>query len=112
MKNWKTSNKTRKAYEDLYNSINPEIETSDTYLESIIKKVFVSDKEQTQKNAIWCQAILEIIFDEKCLSSKIETNTIDQWYTKLLKVPIIINYCMLFINFIIFINCITFIVER
>lgn len=49
MKAWKASSMTRKAYEDLYNLINPDDEESGTYLTSIIKKVFVADEEQTKK---------------------------------------------------------------
>jgi hypothetical protein len=115
MKIWKMSSITKKAHEDLYHQINPDDENSDTYLSSIIKKVFVVGEEQTRKNAIWCQAILEIIFDENFLSSKLEADIIDKWYTKLLKVLVVFCFCGLlrvFSILSIFINCILIIVGR
>ncbi|CAG8726843.1 16345_t:CDS:2, partial [Racocetra persica] len=45
--------------------------------------IFVSDKEHTQANAIWTQAVLETIFDEKYLSPKIDTDFVDIWIQKL-----------------------------
>ncbi|CAB4416100.1 unnamed protein product [Rhizophagus irregularis] len=77
---WKNSDKTKAAYEDLYSANNPE---SETYISLIIKNVFISEKEHTQKNAIWTQAILEIIFDETYLSPKIDSNTVNARYMKL-----------------------------
>ncbi|RIA87366.1 hypothetical protein C1645_878098 [Glomus cerebriforme] len=77
---------TKQVHNDLYNPINPDDKNSDTYLSSIIKKVFIASEEQTRKNAIWCQTILEIIFDEDFLSLKLETDIINKWYTKLLKI--------------------------
>ncbi|RGB21664.1 hypothetical protein C1646_777567 [Rhizophagus diaphanus] len=81
MRDWKNDNNVKKAYEDLYSANNPE---SETYISLIIKNVFISEKEHTQKNAIWTQAILEIIFNEGHLSPKIDSNTIDTRYTKLI----------------------------
>ena len=83
MKSWKTSSATKQVHDELYNPIDRDDKNSDTYLSSIIKKVFVVSEEQTRKNAIWCQAILEIIFDEDFLSSKLESDIIDRWYLKL-----------------------------
>jgi hypothetical protein len=89
MKRWKTGELARKAHENLYGPVGSKNENSETYLFLIIKKVFVSEDEQTNKNAIWCQAILEIIFDESNLSSKIDNDNVDKWYSKLTKVFIL-----------------------
>ena len=103
MKNWKISSNVKKVHEDLYTSVNSEEECSETYLSSIVKKVFVSKDEQTRKNAVWTQSILEIIFDKGYLSSKIETECIDKWYARLIKVVLILFYCfLLFLLFLLF----------
>ncbi|CAG8799472.1 2095_t:CDS:1, partial [Cetraspora pellucida] len=39
--------------------------------------VFVSDKECTQANAVWTQAVFETIFDEEYLLPKIDANFVD-----------------------------------
>ncbi|PKK58468.1 hypothetical protein RhiirC2_720500 [Rhizophagus irregularis] len=80
MRDWKNDN-VKKAYEDLYSL---EDSGSKTFMLLIIKNVFVSKEEHTQKNAILIQAILEIIFDEGHLSPKIDSDTIDTRYTKLI----------------------------
>src|ERR1043165_5717474 len=78
MKQWKQD--SRKAYKDLYNPNDPTNPNSDTFLASIVQYVFVSEDEQTHMNAIWTQAILEIIFDEHYLSAKIDSEVIDMWF--------------------------------
>lgn len=88
----------RKAYDDLYSAMEPDNPESEICITLIIKNVFVSDEEQTDKNAIWTQAILEMIFDEEYLSTKIDSDSIDSWYAKL--DPNKVNYFLLL--FIIF----------
>jgi Fe2+ transport system protein B len=96
MKRWKISDCVKKAHDDLYSPVSSNSESSETYLSLIFKRVFVSEEEQTKKNAIWYQAILEIIFDESSLSSKIDNDTIDKWYSKLIKVFILYIILLLF----------------
>ncbi|CAG8823412.1 22290_t:CDS:2, partial [Racocetra persica] len=72
------------AYNDLYNSCDPDDPNSDIFLSLIIKYIFVSNEERTQANAIWTQAVLETIFDKEYLSPKINRNVIDMWIQKLL----------------------------
>ncbi|GES77151.1 hypothetical protein GLOIN_2v1766060 [Rhizophagus clarus] len=38
-----------------------------------------ANKEYTSQNAIWVQSVLEIIFDESYLSTKIDTNIIESY---------------------------------
>jgi hypothetical protein len=83
MKNWKMQENVKRAYDDLYSAVDPDDANSDIYISLIIKNVFVSNEEQTDKNAIWTQAILEMIFDEEYLSTKIDSDSIDAWYMKL-----------------------------
>lgn len=80
MKNWKMQENVKRAYDDLYSAVDPDDANSDIYISLIIKNVF---EEQTDKNAIWTQAILEMIFDEEYLSTKIDSDSIDAWYMKL-----------------------------
>ncbi|CAI2186109.1 1344_t:CDS:2, partial [Funneliformis geosporum] len=54
--------------------IDSEDTQADTYISLIIKSVFTVDKERTQLNGIWVQSVLEIIFDEKHLSSIIDSD--------------------------------------
>lgn len=86
LKNWKVQENVRKAYNDLYTPIDPNDSNSEMFISMIIKNVFVSTEEQTDKNAVWTQAILEMIFDEEHLSTKIDSDTVDTWYSKLNKV--------------------------
>ena len=78
-KEWKLSQNTRKVYEDLYKSSDPDDTASDTYVALIIKSVFAVEKERTHANGIWVQSVLEIIFDEKHLSTKIDSDIIETW---------------------------------
>jgi hypothetical protein len=61
IKAWKTSKEVQAAYDDLYSPSVPNDPSSDTYAGLIIKSVFPSEKELTQKNAMWTQAVLESI---------------------------------------------------
>ncbi|KAF0515420.1 chad domain-containing protein: PROVISIONAL [Gigaspora margarita] len=81
MREWKKNSK--KAYKDLYNSSDLDNPNSDTFLLLIIKYVFVFNKECTQANAIWTQAVLETIFDEEYLLPKIDADVINMWIQKL-----------------------------
>lgn len=78
MKEWKQSKTTRRAHHDLYSRSDPEDDNSDTYITLIIKSVF-TDKEHTDANATWTQAVLESIFDENHLSTKIDSEVVETW---------------------------------
>jgi hypothetical protein len=77
IKEWKRSEMTRKAYNDLYIPSDPEDDGSDTYLAVIIKAVFPSTKERTHANATWTQAVMESIFDMEHISTKIDSEIVD-----------------------------------
>jgi hypothetical protein len=79
MREWKTSEEVKKVHEDLYLTSDPNDPTSDTFLTVIIKTVFPSEKERTNKNAMWAQSVLEAIFDEDYLSPKIDADILETW---------------------------------
>lgn len=79
MKEWKSSDLTRKAHEDLYKPSDSNDANSDTYVTLIFKYAFTVEKERTNANATWTQAVLEAIFDKKHLSSKIDSDVVDSW---------------------------------
>ena len=79
IKAWKTSKKVKAVYGDLYRPSVPDDSSSDLYIALIIKSVFPSEKELTQKNAVWAQAVLESIFDVRYLSTKIDNDVIESW---------------------------------
>jgi hypothetical protein len=79
IKAWKTSKEVQAVYDDLYSPSEPNDPSSDTYAGLIIKSVFPSEKELTQKNAMWTQAVLESIFDVGYLSTKIDNDVIESW---------------------------------
>ena len=79
IKAWKTSKEVKAVYGDLYRPSVPDDQSSDLYIALIIKSVFPSEKELTQKNAVWAQAVLESIFDVRYLSTKIDNDVIESW---------------------------------
>jgi len=79
IKAWKTSKEVKAVYGDLYRPSVPDDPSSDLYITLIIKSVFPSEKELTQKNAVWAQAVLESIFDIRYLSTKIDNDVIESW---------------------------------
>ena len=79
IKAWKTSKEVKAVYGDLYHPSVPDDPSSDLYIALIIKSVFPSEKELTQKNAVWTQAVLESIFDVRYLSTKIDNDVIESW---------------------------------
>ena len=79
IKAWKTSKEVKVVYGDLYRPSVPDDPSSDLYIALIIKSVFPSEKELTQKNAVWAQAVLESIFDVRYLSTKIDNDVIESW---------------------------------
>ncbi|CAB4427257.1 unnamed protein product [Rhizophagus irregularis] len=94
MRAWKASKNVQQVHEDLYKPSDSDDLSSDTYISLIIKSVFASDKERTNENAIWIQSkvagetrgqatlvqsVLEVIFDEEHLSSKIDADIVDSW---------------------------------
>ena len=79
IKAWKTSKEVKAVYGDLYRPSVPDDPSSDLYITLIIKSVFPSEKELTQKNAVWAQAVLESIFDVRYLSTKIDNDVIESW---------------------------------
>ena len=66
-------------YNDLYKSSDPADDTSDTYIALIIKYIFTSKNEHTKQNARWVQSVLETIFDEGHLSTKIDSEALETW---------------------------------
>jgi hypothetical protein len=78
MRKWKSSEAVRKVHEELYNPSNPDDPSSDTYLSSIIQATF-TPKERIKENAIWAQSVLEAIFDEDYLDSKIDAEVVEKW---------------------------------
>ena len=84
MKVWKSSDEAKSVHDDLYRTSDPDDETSDTYLTLIIKSVF-AEKELSQKNAVWVQAVLETIFDVEHISPKNDTDVVDAWVDAILK---------------------------
>ena len=82
MANWKSDPKTQTAYNELYSHIDPNDENSDTYVTKIIKSTFINN-DRTTLNAIWVQAVLEVIFDPEYLSPKLDTDVVDQHFTDL-----------------------------
>ena len=79
MKEWKESKNVREVYNDLYRSSDPEDEQADTYITLIIKSIFTIEKERTQRNGTWVQSVLETIFDVNHLSTKIDTEVVENW---------------------------------
>ena len=79
IKAWKTSKEVKAVYGDLYRPSVPDDPSSDLYIALIIKSVFPSEKELTQKNAVWAQAVLESIFNVRYLSTKIDNDVIESW---------------------------------
>lgn len=82
MKKWKNDSKTRAAYDELYNRIDPQDQGSDTYVAKIIKETFAKN-DRTEQNALWTQAVLEIIFDPEYLSPKLDTEAVDKRFETL-----------------------------
>ena len=74
-----TSKEVKAVYGDLYRPSVPDDPSSDLYIALIIKSVFPSEKELTQKKAVWTQAVLESIFDVRYLSTKIDNDVIESW---------------------------------
>jgi hypothetical protein len=89
MREWKLSDDVRKVHDELYNPNNPDDPSSDSYISLIIQSVFTS-KERTKANALWAQSVLEVIFDERYLDSKIDVDIVDSW-TKALSDAEMIN---------------------
>ncbi|RGB25908.1 hypothetical protein C1646_771097 [Rhizophagus diaphanus] len=79
MQMWKASKNVQQIHEDLYKPSDSDDLSSDTYITLIIKSVFASEKERTNENAIWAQSVLEVIFDEDHLLSKIDADIVDSW---------------------------------
>ena len=79
IKAWKTSKEVKAVYGDLYRPSVPDDPSSNLYIVLIIKSIFPSEKELTQKNAVWAQAVLESIFDIRYLSTKIDNDVIESW---------------------------------
>jgi polyhydroxyalkanoate synthesis regulator phasin len=77
MKVWKQDKNTRKVHDELYERSEPENEESETYLSLIIKSVLTSEKECIDSNGMWVQSVIESIFDEENLSTKIDSEVIE-----------------------------------
>ncbi|CAI2171270.1 20270_t:CDS:2 [Funneliformis geosporum] len=92
MKKWKESENVRKVYEDLYVLCNPNDLLSDIYIVLIIKSIFAFKKECTHANTIWIQSVLEIIFDERHLSTKIDSEVVESWTENLTDMKAVNTY--------------------
>jgi hypothetical protein len=79
IREWKKSDSARQVHKDLYTPSNPDDPSSDTYVALIIRSVFPTEKERTQENAIWTQSVLEAIFDERHISTKIDSDVVETW---------------------------------
>ncbi|CAG8491737.1 12862_t:CDS:2, partial [Ambispora gerdemannii] len=55
----------------------------DNYSKDQMKAWKQQKDERTQANAIWTQAVLEVIFDEEHTSSKIEADIVEAWIHKI-----------------------------
>lgn len=95
MKAWKQSKDVKSVHEDLYNPIDPNDASSDSYLTLIFKSVFSAEKERTYENSIWTMSVLEAIFDVDHVSTKIDTDVIESWKNVVEKV---ILHCFSFIR--------------
>jgi hypothetical protein len=82
LKSWKQQANVQQVHDDLYHPSEPNDPNSDTYLTIIIRSVF-PPKECTTANAIWTQAVLEAIFDTNHLSTKLDSDIIEQWTKRL-----------------------------
>ncbi|CAG8602795.1 2262_t:CDS:2 [Ambispora gerdemannii] len=80
---YKQQKDVKKVHEEIYAPSDPDNPASDTFLTLIIKAVFPTEEERTQANAIWTQAVLEVIFDEEHTSSKIEADIVEAWTHKI-----------------------------
>ena len=78
MKEWKQRDNVKQVHEDLYNLSDPNDPSSEQYIALIVKSVF-AEKDRTHANAIWVQSVLETIFDERHLTTKIETDAVESW---------------------------------
>ena len=76
MKEWKQRDNVKQVHEDLYNLSDPNDPSSEQYIALIVKSVF-AEKDRTHANAIWVQSVLEIIFDKRHLTTKIETDAVE-----------------------------------
>jgi len=83
MKAWKQQKNVKKVHEEIYTPSDPDNPASDTFLTLIIKSVFPAEEERTQANAIWTQAVLEVIFNEEHTSLKIEADIVETWTHKI-----------------------------
>jgi len=79
MRLWKRSQDVQQVHDDLYKPSNPNDPSSDSYITLIIKSVFPSEKERTTQNGVWVQSVLETIFDESHLTTKIDTEAVESW---------------------------------
>jgi hypothetical protein len=93
MQEWKMSEEVQTVHEDLYQPSDPDDPASDTFLIVIVKTIFPSDKERTNKNAMWAQSVLEAIFDKNYLSTKIDADIVETWARALTDTELV-NICV------------------
>ena len=79
IRQWKMNEDVQKVHDDLYAPSNPSDPSSDTYIALIIKSVFTSENERTNANVIWTQSVLEVIFDQNHISTKIDADIVETW---------------------------------
>ena len=76
VREWKKSAEVQKVHDDLYSPNNPDDPSSDTYISLIIQSVFTSENDRTNENEVWAQSVIQAIFDERHLSTKIDAEII------------------------------------
>jgi hypothetical protein len=78
IRQWKMNEDVQKVHNDLYAPSNPSDPSSDTYIALIIKSIF-TENERTNANVIWTQSVLEVIFDQNHISTKIDADIVETW---------------------------------
>ena len=79
IRQWKMNEDVQKVHDDLYVPSDPSDPSSDTYITLIIKSVFTSENERTNANVLWTQSVLEVIFDQNHISTKIDADIVETW---------------------------------
>src|SRR5439155_26363901 len=77
VRQWKQSPTVQAAHAMLYEKINPTDINSKTYMKAIVESSF-TDKEITEANFFFAQAICKAIFDPEYLLTNIDANIIDK----------------------------------
>jgi len=101
MREWKDSDNVKRVHDDLYKPSDPSNPSSEKYISLIINNVF-AEKERTQSNALWAQSVLETIFDENHLSTKIDADIVDSWLEALTDTEMVVILYNFFVHLLYF----------